>query len=86
MAENTEGYCSLCPSLFVNPSGPLLSPLVVEFKHAASNTSSIALYFTLVTSPGNKGSIVHAYVVEWSTSDTFQSGMVTNALLSTDFT
>ena len=83
-AKNTEGYSIPCPSLFLKPYGPPSPPLVVELEHVASNPSSLALYFTSVTSPGNKGSIVRGYVVEWSTSDTFQSGTVTNAMLCAD--
>ena len=84
-ARNTEGYSSPCPSLFLKPYGPPLPPLVVELERVASNPSSLALYFTSVTGPGDKGSIVSAYFVEWwSTSDTFQSGMVSNATLRAD--
>ena len=83
-AGNSEGYGIACPSTFLKPKGPPLPPLVVELERVASDPSSLALHFTSVTSPDDKGSIVGDYFVEWSTSDGFQSGAVFNATLSAE--
>jgi len=80
-AGNSEGYGIPCASTFLKPKGPPLPPLVVELERVASDPSSLALHFTSVTSPDDKGSIISGYFVEWST-DGFQSGSVFNATLN----
>lgn len=83
-AGNTEGYGKPCPSLFLKPYGPPLPPAIVELRRVASDPSSLALHFTSVMSPEDKGSIVSAYFVEWSTSEGFETGTVANATLSAE--
>ena len=83
-AKNTQGLSIPCPSLFLKPYSPPLPPAVIELERVASNPSSLAVHFTSVTSPHDKGSIVSSYIVEWSTLDTFSSGSVRNATLDAD--
>ncbi|KAL7537092.1 hypothetical protein ACHAXR_007581, partial [Thalassiosira sp. AJA248-18] len=84
-AGNSEGYGIPCPSLFLKPKGPPLPPLVVELERVPSNPSSLALHFTSVTSPDDKGSVVNDYFIEWSSRPFVESGTaVFSATLSAD--
>ena len=65
-AGNSEGYGIPCAPVFSKPKGPPLPPLLVELERVPANPSSLALHFTSVTSPDDKGSIVNGYVIEWS--------------------
>ena len=83
-AGNTVGFSNPCPSLFLKPYGPPLPPTIVELRRIASDPSSLALHFTSVTSPDDKGSIVTAYLIEWSTSESFELGSVANETVSAE--
>ncbi len=81
-AGNSVGFSNPCPPLFLKPFSPPLPPTVVELRRVASDPSSLAVHFTSVTNPEDKGSIVSAYFIEWSTSEGFEPGSVANVTLS----
>ena len=62
-----------CQSIVLKPFGP---PVLVGIKRVASGPSTLALYFTSVSCPEDKASVVTGFFVEWSTTKDFLPGTV----------
>ncbi|KAL9189871.1 hypothetical protein ACHAXT_009546 [Thalassiosira profunda] len=70
-AGTAAGYGPPCPAVFLKPSGLPLPPQHVEIERVASDPSSLALHWTSVSDPEDRGAVVTSYFIEWSTSGDF---------------
>lgn len=70
-AVNSKGVGNPSETVFIKPKGKPLPPENIELTRDVSSTSALALHFTHVTSPENRGDNVHSYVIQYGTDQYF---------------